>query len=186
MRKAFCALILAALAQPASADIFTFNFFLSGDQEFPAKETDAVGITSMAYDDDDQEFDIAISVFGIVVEDLLGAGPNDTPVQIQMALPGQNGPTVIDLGFVAQFENYGEGMSLMAENVPIGGGFGGFEDMTEQNEAALFAGELYVNIFTKEFPTGELRGQVINIPAPGVAGTLAALGAAAALRRRRR
>jgi len=172
----------AFLASTASGDIIEFNFFLSGDQEVPPADTDATGAGTFLYDTDTQTFDIQLQVFGIGLDDLMGVGPNETPVHIHLAPAGANGPIVIDLGFVGEFEEDNLGIEYFETDVPIGGEFGDVMSDPDENEMALFNENLYVNIHTMDFPAGELRGQII--PAPGAL-ALIGLGGLAMTRRRR-
>jgi hypothetical protein len=186
MRRALAALAVCAslaLADVASAGIMEFNFNLSGDQEVPPTGSDAVGSGQLLYDDSDMTFDLDLMVFGITLAELHGVGPNSTPVHIHLAPPGVNGPIVIDLGFLDMFEVDGQGIRLQITNALLGGTMGGVTSDPAVNEAALFAGNLYVNVHTMNFEGGEIRGQIPPIPAPGA---IALLGCAAMIGSRRR
>ncbi len=69
---------------------------------------------------------------------------------------------------------------------PATGTLMGSASITESQKAELLAGLWYLNIHTAANPSGELRGQVVNIPEPAtltlMVGSLVALAAA---RRRR-
>lgn len=173
---------LLALCGVASADIIEYNFYLSGEQEVPPNDTHAVGAAQLLYDTDDQTFDLDIMVFGIALDDLLGVGPNNSPVHIHMAPPGSNGPIVIDLGFISSFVDDGQGIRYQVSGELFGGTYGDISSDPNDNEAALFAGNLYVNIHTEDYPSGELRGQIVPTPATF---TLAGIAGLIALRRRR-
>ena len=145
---------VGGLALGAGADVTTFDFFLSGDQEVPPNNSPAVGAAELIYDDDDQTFSIDIMVFGIELDDLFNVGPNSTPVHIHNAPEGENGAIVIDLGFLASFQEDGLGIRLQIDNVLFGGQQGNLFSDPDDNEDALFARELYVNIHTNEFRGG--------------------------------
>jgi MYXO-CTERM domain-containing protein len=186
MRRALTALAVCAplaLADFASAGIIEFNFNLDGGQEVPANNSTAVGSGQLLYDDSDMTFDLDLMVFGITLAELHGAGPNSSPVHIHLAPPGANGGIVIDLGFFDSFEVSGQGIRLQITNALFGGTMGGVTSNPAANQAALFAGNLYVNIHTMNFNGGEIRGQIPAIPAPGA---LALLGAGVITARRRR
>lgn len=172
----------AALSTAAAADIVTFDFFLSGDQEVPPVDTPAVGAAELQYNTDTQTFSIDIMVFGIELADLLDVGPNNTPIHIHNAPAGANGPIVVDLGFMGSFVEDGLGIRFQLTDQPFGGQQGNVFSDPDDNELALFAAELYVNIHTNDHPTGELRGQIVPAPASTLA--LASLGLLSTRRRR--
>jgi hypothetical protein len=171
-----------ALADFASAGIIELNFNLSGDQEVPPNNSTAVGSAQLLYDPSDQTFDLDLMVFGIALSELHGVGPNNSPVHIHMAPAGANGSIVIDLDFFGNFVADGLGIRMQITNALFGGAQGGLTSDPMANQAALFAGNLYLNIHTMNFNGGEIRGQ---IPVPG-AGSLSLLGVAGMLGCRRR
>ncbi len=173
---------VGGLALGASAHETVFDFPLSGDQQVPPNGSPAVGAAELIYDEDDQTFSLDMMIFGITLDDLFNVGPNSTPVHIHNAPTGQNGAIVIDLGFLATFQEDGLGIRLQIDNVLFGGQQGNLFTDPNTNEDALFAGELYVNIHTNDFNSGELRGQIVPTPASVL--TLAALGLFASRRRR--
>lgn len=183
MHARFATLGIAALAGTASAaDVFEFP--LDGMQEVPANNSLSTGFATLSYDNAAQTFDISVTTNGIPLGDLLGVGPNTSPIHLHLAPAGANGPIVVDLGLVGSFVDQGGGMlTFDAVGVPIGGPQGAIPATDPAaNEAALFAGELYLNIHTQPFPGGEIRGQVV--PAPASMALLA--GGALFARRRRR
>jgi len=180
---ACAALGLFGLTCAASAEVFSGNFLLSGDQQVPPNDSNAIGAGQIVFDSDNQTFDLSLAIFGIGLDDLMNVGPNSTPVHIHMAPPGSNGPIVIDVGFFASFQQQGLGLTLDIEDVPFGGQQGNVFSDIDDNIAALQQGNLYVNIHTSDFPGGEIRGQLPAIPAPGA---LALLGVAGVMTGRRR
>ena len=175
------ALIVAGTTQ---AEVFEFNFPLVGAQEVPPNDTNAAGVVSLfAYDTATQTFDLDTFIVGIGIADLLGVGPNSTPIHIHLAPPGSNGTIVVDLGLHDSFFEDGPGIRLQLDDVLLGGVQGGIESDPIENEAALFAGDLYVNVHTNAFPGGQLRGQIV--PEPGTL-LLLSLGGTMLLRRSRR
>lgn len=177
-----CAALLAPSA--AHADPVFFDFLLGGDQEVAPVETDAFGFATLTYDTLGMTFDIQVFTSGIALSDLLGVGPNGSPIHIHAAPRGSNGPIVIDLGLSGTFVDEGDGLlSFTAFGVDIGGPQGGLPASDPQaNLAALFAGGLYLNIHTVAFPSGEIRGQIV--PTPSSLALLGVAGLAAARRRR--
>lgn len=173
--------VVAATGAAASAEVIEWNFYLSGDQEVPPVETDAVGAGQFIYNTDTQTFSLDIMIFGIELDDLLGVGPNGTPIHIHNAPAGSNGPIVIDLGFLASFQDDGLGIRYQVFDQPFGGTYGDIVSDPDDNEQALFDRALYVNVHTQDFPSGELRGQLVPTP-----GGLAMLGVACLVAGRRR
>lgn len=178
---------LAALsigAASASAGIVTTNFMLSGDQEVPPNSSNALGVATIDYDTTADTFDITVLVVGIGLADLRPAGPNGTPIHIHLAPPGSNGGIVIDLGFLASFQQAGLGIEYTATGVAAGGTFGAVNSDPATVQQAFRQGNLYVNIHTNAFPGGEIRGNIPPIPTPATAALIGAAGLLAVGRRR--
>jgi hypothetical protein len=167
MPRKFIAVALCGLiANVATAAMLEFNFELEGTQEVPpVVGNNSAGAAQLTYDTDAQTFDLDLQVFGIELGDLRNVGPNATPVHIHMAPAGSNGGIVVDLGFFGSFVNDGNGIRLTLDDIALGGVQGGISSDIAANEAALLAGNLYVNIHTQEYPAGEIRGQIIPEPA---------------------
>lgn len=185
--KSICALFVVlalgfAATGAARAETFTFNFGVDGSQEVPnPNSTNAVGAASLVYDTDTKLFDLDLQVFGIGLDELQHVGANGTPVHIHNAPAGVNGPIVIDLGFFNSFVDDGFGISYTVFDRPFGGLQGGINSNIQANEDALFAGNLYLNVHTHDFPGGQIRGQIVPEPA---ALAVLLLGAFAYSRRR--
>ncbi len=171
LRAAAFATAVALVTTTAHAGVF-FDFQLTGGQEVPPNDSDSFGFATLEYMSDTQTFDLFVVTDGIAFDDLLGVGPNNTPIHIHNAAAGSNGPIVVDLGLEGSFVDEGDGvLTFTAFDVSING----FED-------ALFSAELYLNIHTSNFPAGEIRGQIV--PAPGAAALVGLAGLAATRRRR--
>lgn len=177
---------LAIGASGASAGILTANFMLTGGQEVPPNSSSALGIGQIDYDTTDDTFDVSLYVVGIPLGNLLGVGPNSSPVHIHLAPPGSNGGIVIDLGFLGSFVQSGLGIELNLTDVAAGGTFGGVSSDPAVVQQAFIDGNLYVNIHTTLFPSGEIRGNIppIPIPTPASAALIGAAGLLAVGRRR--
>lgn len=178
------ALAAFAVGASASAGIMTVNFGLDGNQEVPPSGSSALGIGQIEYDTTDDTFDISLYVVGIPLANLMGAGPNSTPVHIHLAPAGSNGGIVIDLGFLGSFSQSGLGIELTLTDVAAGGTFGAVSSDPDVVQQAFRDGNLYVNIHTTTNPGGEIRGQIPPIPTPATAALLGAAGLLAVGRRR--
>ncbi len=74
--------------------------------------------------------------------------------------------------------------TLATDGSVSGGTVMGTATLTNAQVDDLFAGNFYLNIHSGEFTGGELRGNLVVVPAPGAAGLLG-IGLVAAARRRR-
>ena len=87
-----------------------------------------------------------------------------------------NGPVIINMdGATPGFNN----------NAINGGWFNTQVTLTPAQEISLLQGVLYLNAHTQLNPTGELRGNMVQIPAPASLSLLALAGVVGARRRRR-
>lgn len=154
---------VAGLAAGAQADIFQFTATIDGIQNGTGSPT--TGTLTGEYDDvaNSFAFDWALT------DDLLGE-PASPGSHIHNAPAGSNGPIVF--GFNNPDGTWPLEGSAVWENMP-----GAMVD-------ELFAGNLYVNFHTTQFPSGEVRGQILLVPTPAAGLALLGLGGLALTRRR--
>jgi hypothetical protein len=179
-----CALSALAIGASSNAAIISTNFMLDGGQEVPPNSSNALGVATIDYDTTTDTFDITVLAVGIALADLRPVGPNSTPIHIHLAPAGSNGGIVIDLGFLASFQQAGLGIEYSATDVAAGGTFGNVSSDPATVQQAFRQGNLYVNIHTNAFPGGEIRGQIPPIPTPATAALIGAAGLLAVGRRR--
>lgn len=151
-------------SSPASATIWHFKLFLDGLQEAPPVVTPGTGFAVATLNDQTFNFDLAGSF-----QDLLGT---TTTAHVHgPATPGLSGAVLFDLDIAP-------GLSS--------GTFTHTGVVSPVSAQYMLSGLAYVNIRTTFSPTGEIRAQMLSIPAPEPAGLGAlALGMLATLRRRR-
>lgn len=177
------------LTVPAQAQNVVASTQLFGFNEVSPNSSLALGSAILTVNPLTGIYDLSLFVTGIGMTDLLGVGPNSSPVHIHSAPVGVNGPIVVDTGYLASISPLGsDGFKLDVRNI-----FGGVQGALNgpsvmDNLADLSGGELYLNVHTTDFPGGEIRGQfnLVVIPEPGTV-VLGALfvGGMFALRRRR-
>lgn len=153
---------LALSAAIASADTFDFTATLNGDQEVPPSGSTATGTATGTYDSDTNTFSFAWEIVG-----LLGT-PGSPGAHIHDGDAGTNGPIVF--GFAS-------------DAYPTSGS-AEWSGLTTAQADDLFAGGYYFNFHTSQFPSGEVRGQILLVPAPTGLAALA-LGVPVCVRRRR-
>jgi hypothetical protein len=164
--KAIGSGILAVMACAAQGDVFHFEANLSGLEQNPPVITPATGMVWAQYDDVANTLDVSWQI----TDNLIGA-PSAPGAHLHMGAVGTNGPVVF--GFNAPDGTW----DLM--------GSAQWTDLSTEHVDALFGGNLYANFHTDAFPGGEVRGQVLLVPAPGAAGVVGLMGLAGAARRRR-
>ncbi len=146
------------------ADSIAFaNASLDGDQEVPPAMTMASGQASLRVDQTTGRFDLVLVVDGISTSQLMGAGPNSTPIHLHNAPAGANGPIVVDLAMLGTIvpNDMDTGFTLTVVDQLFGDEQGAINSDIEANIEALLAGELYFNVHTMTFPAGEIRGQAM-------------------------
>jgi len=163
MKKAICGLgVVALCAAQASAVVWTFNDPMTGSQEVPANASPAFGNINGTYDDVTNVITYSMTWSGLMA--------NTTNAHFHAAAVGvaggvQIGPAGFPLGVTA-------------------GSFGGSHVLSGAQETQILSGLWYFNIHTSAFPSGEIRGQLNLVPAPGAAAVLGFAGLLATRRRR--
>ena len=117
----------------------TFYASMGGENEVPAVVSDALGLAVINYTVGQLSIDINAQ--------LTGFSGDITGVHLHNAVPGVNGPVILDL------EPYLDGNRIT-----------GRIDMSIENLVAIFSGTVYINVHTNDNPGGEIRGQLNYLP----------------------
>ena len=130
------ALVWAGMAQAAPE---SFKVELSGAQQVPAAETKGSGTADVTWDAATRVVTWSISVSGL-----------SSPVTMAHfhgpAAAGKNGPVEV---------------WLSEKGKPVEGAIKGQATLSPEQAQQFAAGELYINVHTKDHPAGEIRGQVV-------------------------
>lgn len=139
------ALVALSLGSIAQANILRFTTVLSGANEVPAVTTSGSGRAEVTLDTTTNTYTAFVQVAGL--SGTLAAS------HIHEAAAGSNGPVVQNLGGLSAY-------------VAAANGFyaGKFTGTYGGRLAELLAGRAYVNVHSVNFPSGELRGQLILVP----------------------
>jgi hypothetical protein len=141
----------------------TFEADLAGYQEVPPNSSPGYG---------DAEFSLSGTTLTVITgsyTDLLG---NSSTVRLADAAAGKNGATAY-------------AFTLTSPGTTSGTFTGSDTALTAQQITDLYAGDLYVNITSTVYPSGEIRGQLELVPEPETIYLIGA-GALAFLSMRRR
>lgn len=177
-------LVVAALVCSASAQaaIVEFGALLDGGQEVPSVATPGNGSAFVLFDSITKELTWNLSFRDLLAPvNVPGGGPT---AHIHEAPTGSNGPVAIFI------DSTNPGTVVSGEGKTTGI-FTGAAVLDASVEAALFAGDLYFNLHTAAFTSGEIRGQILPgsvtvVPLPGAFMLLgSALGGLTMVRRRR-
>lgn len=166
-----CALFVSLccwLVSNSAADAgMMFRANLDGAQEVPPNNSAATGFATLLLNDAQDRLEIMLSVIGVDFDG--NQTPNDpsdnlAALHIHNAPAGMNGPIVF--GFIFSSDTNGD-LVIDPDNSTVFSGW----DLDEGNNttlgdqlANLFAGNLYINLHTVEFPAGEIRGQIQAVP----------------------
>ena len=159
MQSAMLAGMLIAafvLARPAQAVVIAVDTSLDFFQEvMPSNPvpSDATGMASLRVDTETGLYDLTLSVLGITQPDLFDVG--GSPVHIHLAPAGANGPIVVNVGADGTFSDILDGAATVGFQLVVDDG--AFTALIED----LLNGNLYYNVHTQDYQSGEIRGQII-------------------------
>jgi CHRD domain len=157
------AIVLATSSAGAATRYFEAN--LDGLQEVPPNASPAFGFVDLTLDDVSGNVSLTTGTY----QDLLGGS---TSVFLQgLANAGTNAPIL----FALTLDAPGTTAGTISGSGTLGAG-----DIT-----GMINSQTYINIRTPVFPSGEIRGQLLEVPEPASLGLLA-LTVPALLARRRR
>jgi CHRD domain len=163
MRRTILVTMLLVLALvPAAGARESFVATLSGDEEVPARDTQAVGVAKFKISEDGGALAFKINVANI---------DNVVAAHIHCGAAGVNGPVGVTL--FAGAPGGGRTDGTLAEGTitaPDAGNACGWTDLADVL-AAIASGNTYVNVHTNDgvppantgpgdFPGGEIRGQI--------------------------
>ncbi|MEX3954501.1 CHRD domain-containing protein [Trinickia sp. EG282A] len=132
----------ASAAVVAQAAPMSFSVPLNGSEQVPPVQTKATGDAKLTYDPDTR-----VVTWDITTHDL--SGPATMAHFHGPATEGKNASPVVWLS------------KKGSTSTPIEGPIKGKATLSEEQAKELMAGELYINVHTKEHPDGEIRGQVM-------------------------
>ena len=159
MQSAMLAGMLIAavvLARPAQAVVIVVDTSLDFFQEvMPSNSvpSDATGMASLRVDTETGLYDLTLSVLGITQPELFDVG--GSPVHIHLAPAGANGPIVVNVGADGTFSDILDGATTVGFQLVVDDG--AFTALIED----LLNGNLYYNVHTEDYQSGEIRGQII-------------------------
>lgn len=201
MRNTVAALALAVAMTGAAEASTLFTAVLTNAQEVPPVSVTgrpvSSGLATLTLNALQTQLSFTVDIFDIDVTGTQTPGTSDnlTLAHIHRAPAGVNGPVVFGF-FGAPINNLVNSVPSAAVPVPFASGVGGTFtvtwDLAEGNNTTLtaelpnlLAGGLYFNFHTVQFPGGEVRGQILAVPAPAAAAVLGLglLGLAAVRRR---
>ncbi len=161
MRKLVCGFTLIAALFMASPSLKADTIFfteLRGSNENPPTPSMGTGSAFVVLNDAMNSLTISVDFGGLT-------GPAVAFHIHAAASPTMNAPVRIDFGGpIMPFDNRVFMVPATLPALPL---------MTRaQFVAALFAGNAYVNVHTRMFPGGEIRGQLGPVPEPGTLGLL--------------
>ena len=132
---------LTVAAAPADAIVKPFNAVLTGGQEVPQNVSEAFGVAFVTFDTI-----TSMLCYSMTFNDL---GSDESAAHFHgPAGPGQNADVVFAITPVPG----------QAKNNCVG-------PLSKIQIRQLNKGQLYINVHTVDIPTGEIRGQVLPVPA---------------------
>jgi hypothetical protein len=161
VKKTLIAIALIACAFGARAQgTFDFKVTLTGSQEVPPNSDPTVGTGTFSLTGNSLSFLMDIPAVTFISVSASINGP---------ALAGSNGPQIFDLGGPVFHSGNSLGTPpFYSFGSPFDGVFGaGPFTLTDQQINELESGLWYVNVTSAAEPSGQLRGQLLQVPEPG-------------------
>lgn len=165
------ALLIVVVSAPVHALPITLTATLSGDQEAPPVTTAASGMATLTLNEAQTRLEILIRLSGLDLDGSQTPDPDDNVVamHIHAAPPLTNGGVVF--GLMSPNNDLNGDLAID----PIAGTVYSAWDLLEGNNttlseqlSALLQGKLYLNVHTPRNPAGEVRGQIVPVPEPGL------------------
>ena len=163
--KIFLAALIAACSYSVSAATITATANLDYAQEFepsnPIPST-ATGTATILFDDVANTLDISASIDGIFLSDItfpIGSGLEFGaigPFHIHLGAVGVNGPPQVVFEQESFFSASPTGLDVSANDIAFDPGL----------IANLLDGNLYLNLHSLDYGSGEIRGQLSAVPVP--------------------
>ncbi|CAB3807181.1 hypothetical protein LMG28688_06500 [Paraburkholderia caffeinitolerans] len=144
LRRAILALACALCAGGVSVALaapISFSVSLNGSEQVPSVQTKGTGDAKLTYDPETRQV-----TWNVTYKDL--SSPV-TMAHFHVGAAGKNGKPVVWLTKVG------------STSTPIEGPIKGETTMTADEAKEFVAGDLYINVHTKDHPDGEIRGQVM-------------------------
>jgi CHRD domain len=141
-RRSLLALVPVAWAgslTAAMAASMTFSVPLTGAQQVPPVTTSGSGTAELTYDAGTRKLTWSVSYSGL----------SSAATMAHIHAPAAEG------------KNAGVEIWLSKKGVTPSSPISGAATLTEAQAKQLMAGEMYINVHTKDHPTGEIRGQIV-------------------------
>ena len=139
--RALAGVACAAAASVALGAPMSFSVALNGSEQVPPVQTRGTGDARLTYDPDTRQV-----TWNVTYNDL--SSPV-TMAHFHLGAAGKNGKPVVWLTKVG------------STSTPIEGPIKGESTLTPDQAKEFAAGDLYINVHTKDHPDGEIRGQVM-------------------------
>lgn len=156
------ALVALLTAGSANAHTWHYYFAMTAAQVVTGSDSTAKGIGVLHYNHHTLRADLELFIFGLTLDDLIPHGPNGTPIHFHDAPNRQEGPIVTDLGWWGDFVQEDNGIRLSLSQFYLGGQQGQIYTDFGDVEFALYTNTIYAQVYTNQYPLGELRGQLID------------------------
>lgn len=184
LAKAVATATLLAMAAAANAGVITATATLDSTQNVDPSNpnaSSATGSATMTFDTDTGLLSLVANIDGISLADItfpdgaleFGAAG---PFHVHNAPVGANGPVVVPFNMESFFADNGMGgLEVNATDIPFA------IDLLDE----LTAGNLYLNLHTLDYGSGEIRGQLASVPEPASIALLGGMLGFIGMRRKR-